>query len=90
MSFSTGYKTVTARKEHDCCCFDIYLASGYGAIDVPCEYREAIHDMRDKKGKIQIGEEYIMWSGMADGEFFTARANKRMHELICEMEWFDE
>ena len=90
MNFSTDIKTLTARKEHDCCCYDIYLASGYGVEDTPLEYWSVLHDMRFKNGMIQVGEEYVMWSGVFEGEFFTARANKRMHDLICEMEWFDD
>lgn len=90
MNFSTETKTLTARKEHDCCCYGIFIASNYSAEDCPKEYYDELYDMREKNGKIQVGEEYFMWSGVFDGEFFAARANKRMHELICEMEWFDD
>lgn len=90
MSFVAPIKTVVARKEHNCCCYDIFLASNYSAEELPKEYLNDLYEMRDKKGKIEVSEEYFMWSGIYDGEFFTARANKRMYELICEMEWFDE
>lgn len=88
-NFTTEVKTVTARKEYDCCCWDIVTDSGYLAGDFPDNLARDFSNMKLKRGKIHVGEEYFMWTGSCDGEMFTARASKAMYNLVVEMDWLD-
>lgn len=87
--FATPLKTVKTRKSHICCCYERFCDSGYGLEDVPDQFHGAIARMRETKGVIPIGSECYFWSGKYDGEMYTAYADKEMHDLICEMQWFD-
>lgn len=88
-NFSTPAKIIKARKQHDCCCYERVVDSGYSIDDFDEKYHDQLRKMKANGGKIEVGEEYLSWSGSFDGEMFTARANKIMHELVCDMEWFD-
>lgn len=88
--FTTDAKEIIARKDHRCCCYEIYVDSGYGLDDIPEVYREAVKRMQDKKGIIQKGEKCLYWSGRFDGEFFRAYADADMLNLINDMEWTDQ
>lgn len=88
-NFQTELKTVKARKEHDCDCYQRVMESGYTLNDFDEKYHDELNRLACNSGKIEIGEEHFEWSGCFDGEMFTAKANKAMYDLVCEMEWFD-
>lgn len=88
--FSSGLKTVTTRKEHDCACFDIYAQSGYCIYDIPEAFQDAVSEAGKTNGVIPKGTECYMWSGIHEGEWFTSYAFKGMHSLICYMDWFED
>lgn len=90
MSFSTSAKEITARKQHECVCYQRYVESGYGKVDIPDIYHDAVDRMKDNRGMINSGDKCLFWSGKFDGEMYSAWADIEMHSLIVDMEWFDE
>lgn len=88
--FTTPARKVTARVDHDCCCYDIYADSGYGMNEIPEKYHDAINRMKEQKGKIKKGDECYYWSGRFDGEFFHAYADPEMLDLIYDMGWDEQ
>lgn len=89
-NFTSPLKTVVARKQYDCECYERVMESGYSLNDFDEKYHDELNRLASNKGKIEVGEEHFTWSGCFDGEMFRARANKVMYDLVVEMDWFED
>lgn len=89
-NFTTVLRTVKARKQHDCDCYQRINDSGYSIDDFDTKYHSELTRLKANGGKIETGEEHYEWSGCFDGEMFTAKANKLLYELVCDMGWFED
>lgn len=88
--FATAARTVKARKKHNCAAFDHFFWYGGGdKKELTPEEVEVVERMEAKNGKIQVGEEYLFWSGFNDGDPFCVRANKEMCDIVDKYDLWD-